>query len=270
VTTIARGKAGIRGTLGTFIPSYQSALVVSDLITSILLVAQFTILGDRSLLAVGLGYLFTAMMAIVHALSFPGLFAAAGVIGGDQQTTAWLYMGWHAGFPLAVIAYALLGGRERAPLPDRTRRAWIAAGAALVAAAAYGLTPLTTAGHALLPAIMTGNHYTGAMLGTVGMVWALSLAAFLVLFWRRPHSVLDLWLMVVMVAWMCDIGLSAALNAGRFDLGFYAGRIFGLFAASFVLLVLLVETIALYGRLANTFEQDARSATAASMSCSRN
>ena len=240
-----------------FIPSYQSALIVSDLITSILLVAQFTILGDRSLLAVGLGYLFTAMMAIVHALSFPGLFAASGVLGGDQQTTAWLYMGWHAGFPLAVSAYALLsGGKRVAPLPHGTRRAWIAAGTALTAGAVYGLMLLTTAGHALLPAIMTGNHYTDAMLGTVGTIWGLSLAAFLILMWRRPHSVLDLWLMVVMVAWLCDVGLSAVLNGGRFDLGFYAGRIFGLFAASFVLLVLLLETIALYGRLANSFEQE--------------
>ena len=36
------------------------------------------------------------------------------------------------------------------------------------------------------------------------------------------------------------------LNAGRFDFGFYAGRIYGLAAASFVLVVLLLETIALY------------------------
>ena len=47
--------------------------------------------------------------------------------------------------------------------------------------------------------------------------------------------------MVVMCAWLFDIALSAVLNAGRFDLGFYAGRIYGLLAASFVLRVLLLE-----------------------------
>ncbi len=63
---------------------------------------------------------------------------------------------------------------------------------------------------------------------------------------------LDLWLMVVLCAWLCDVALSAVLNAGRFDLGFYAGRIFGFAANSFVLLVLLLETRALYTRLARS------------------
>jgi two-component system sensor histidine kinase/response regulator len=39
---------------------------------------------------------------------------------------------------------------------------------------------------------------------------------------------LDTWLMVVMCAWIFDVGLSAVFNAGRFDLGFYSGRIYGL------------------------------------------
>jgi signal transduction histidine kinase len=56
--------------------------------------------------------------------------------------------------------------------------------------------------------------------------------------------------MVVMSAWICDIGLSAVFNAGRFDVGFYLGRLFGLMAASFVLIVLTLEMSGLHGRLA--------------------
>jgi two-component system sensor kinase FixL len=70
--------------------------------------------------------------------------------------------------------------------------------------------------------------------------------------------VLDLWLMVVMCAWLFDIALSAVLNAGRFDLGFYAGRIFGLLAASFVLMLLLLEISALYARLIRSLEAERR------------
>jgi len=51
-----------------------------------------------------------------------------------------------------------------------------------------------------------------------------------------------------MCAWLFDIALAAVLNAGRFDLGFYAGRLYGLAAATFVLLVLLVENSRLYAR----------------------
>lgn len=63
-------------------------------------------------------------------------------------------------------------------------------------------------------------------------------------------------MMVVLVAWTCDVGLSAALNAKRFDLGFYAGRAYGLMAASFVLIMLILETRALYTRLARTLSVD--------------
>jgi len=49
---------------------------------------------------------------------------------------------------------------------------------------------------------------------------------------------------------MFDIALSGMLNAARFDLGFYAGRFYGLCAASFVLAVLLIDNVALQGQLA--------------------
>jgi PAS domain S-box-containing protein len=61
--------------------------------------------------------------------------------------------------------------------------------------------------------------------------------------------VLDLWLMVVMCAWLFDIALCAVFNAARFDVGWYAGRICGLLAATFVLVMLLLETAALYAQL---------------------
>jgi two-component system sensor histidine kinase/response regulator len=44
-----------------------------------------------------------------------------------------------------------------------------------------------------------------------------------------------------MLSWMFDIALSAVFNAGRFDVGFYAGRIYGLAAAAFVFVALLVD-----------------------------
>ena len=82
------------------------------------------------------------------------------------------------------------------------------------------------------------------MIGVVSAVWCLSLAALFVLWLRRPHSVIDIWLMVVLCAWLFDIALSAILNVARFDLGFYLGRIYGLCAASFVLAVLLIDNVA--------------------------
>src|SRR6266576_240416 len=92
----------------SLIPVYESALAVNDLITAVLLIAQFSISRSRALLGIACGYLFTAAMVVAHALTFPGLFSPTGLLGAGPQSTAWLYMFWHAGFPLLVIAYGLL------------------------------------------------------------------------------------------------------------------------------------------------------------------
>jgi PAS domain S-box-containing protein len=237
-----------------FIPVYESALVVNDLITAVLLFGQFGFLGSPALLVLATGYLFTAAIAAAHALTFPGLFAPTGLLGAGPQSTAWLYMFWHAGFPLFVIAYSLLKTDDRRASP----RAGVLASVTVVVLMAGALTRLATAGQQWLPAIMRENHYAPAMTVVVTATWVLSLLALGVLWLRRPHAVLDLWLMVVMCAWCFDIALAAVLNAGRFDLGFYAGRIYGLLAASFVLAVLLVENGKLYARLVQAHQTTQR------------
>jgi len=242
-----------------FIPIYQSALAINELITAVLLFGQAMILRSRGILLLAAGYLFTALIVVPHTLSFPGLFAPGGLLGAGPQSTAWLYMAWHIGFPIAVLGYAALKRSER----DRVQGAMgiaIPASIAVVVALVVGIATLATAGHELLPPIMQGNRYTPAMLFVVSAVWVFSLVALGVLWFRRPHSLLDLWLMVTMCAWMFDVALSAVLNAGRFDLGFYAGRLYGLMAASFVLLVLLLETRALYARLASSLAAERNNA----------
>ena len=242
-----------------FIPIYESALVINDLITAVLLFGQFGFLRSRALCVLASGYLFTALMTVAHALTFPGLFSPTGLLGAGPQSTAWLYMLWHAGFPLLVIAYGLLkdDGRETSRPRGRAGVAVLSSVAAVLVAAC-GLTLLATAGQDSLPAIMEGNHYTPAMILVVSSAWVLSLLALIILWRRRPHAVLDLWLMVVMCAWLLDIALAAVLNAGRFDLGFYAGRIYGLLAASFVLTALLIENGKLYVRLVAAHESERR------------
>ncbi|MFI4987269.1 MAG: response regulator [Alphaproteobacteria bacterium] len=242
-----------------FIPAYESALAINDLITSVLLFSQFANLRARPLLVLAAGYLYSAAMAVSHALSFPGLFSPTGLIGAGGQTTAWLYMFWHGVFPLAVIAATLLkNADDDANFARGPARNAIAAAILVVAALVAAVLLMASAVPGVLPAIMQGSRHTDAYPGVVGTTWALSLVALIVLWLRRPHSMLDMWLMIVMAAWFADVGVSAVLSAGRFDLGFYVGRIFGLLAASFVLLALLVETGRLYVRLARSFERETR------------
>ena len=85
-------------------------------------------------------------------------------------------------------------------------------------------------------------------------MWAITLATLLVLWLRGAPTVLDLWLMVVMVAWALDIAFSAVFGSNRYDFGFYAGRVYGLLAASFVLGVLLFEMNRLYSDLTDALD----------------
>ena len=141
--------------IDAFIPVYATAMLVNDSITAVLLFAQFSILRSRALLAISSGYLFTALMLIPWMLTFPGFFAPSGLLGAGLQSTAWLYILWHAGFPTFVIAYAL---RKHS---DPAKRLWrgsapvailssVAVTAGIVCAAGF----LVTAGRELLPGLM--------------------------------------------------------------------------------------------------------------------
>src|SRR3954452_7076220 len=95
--------------IDALVPLYGMAMFVSDSITAVLLFTQFSIVRSRALLVISSGYVWTAVIVIPWLLSFPGVFAPNGLLGGSSsEITVWLYTLWHAGFPMFVIAYALL------------------------------------------------------------------------------------------------------------------------------------------------------------------
>jgi hypothetical protein len=122
----ALGVPFVRVPLGSqpaFIPAYEAALLAIDLITALLLFSQFGRLRSLALLLLASGYLFDALMIVPHALSFPGVFSETGLLGAGPQTTAWLYMLWHLGFPLFVLAYVLVARSEADTMTGNPRRA---------------------------------------------------------------------------------------------------------------------------------------------------
>ena len=237
-----------------FIPIYVSALVICDLITAALLFGQFSVLRSVGLLVLGAGYLFSASATFAYALFFPGLLVLPGLPVPGPQTSSAMYMFWHSGFPLIVMLYAKLNPSGTGPTQTegrvRGRIRWsvlpVVGGVTIFVG---GFALFATLGHRFLPIFIEGNRTSdlGRMLLTG--IWLLSIAALWTLWRRRPHTVLDLWLLVVMSVWVLDIALAALLNTGRYDLGWYAGRIYGLLAASFLLMVLLIENGRQYARL---------------------
>ena len=233
-----------------FVPISSSVVFTNDLITSMLLMCQYVIVGWRAILFLAVGYLFTAVLSIIHLLTFPGAFTPTGLLGAGLQTTVWLYEFWHAGFPIAVILYVVLKDDERATISLRaSRRTVIAACLVFSVALVIVLTWISTAGEPYLPELALDRTRTAPLFPYVsGFVLLFSIVAFFLL-WFRQRTVLDLWLMVAVCAWSLDI-ITQTFAGGRFSLGFYVGRGYTVIASTSVLVVLLWETMALYVRLA--------------------
>jgi signal transduction histidine kinase len=235
-----------------FIPVYATAMFVIDSITAALLFAQFSILRSRALLVLASGYLFTALIVVPWMLTFPGVFAPGGLLGAGLQSTVWLYILWHAGFPAFVIAYALLkdGDPARRLWPGSVRVA-ILSSVALTAATVCAAAILVTAGNDLLPGIMVDKVHLSALWPYAAGFASLLIVLAIVVLWIRRRSTLDLWLLAVMCAFVMEIGLISFPVAARYTVGWYAGRICGVVSGSLLLFVLLHEITTVYARLQN-------------------
>ncbi|QQO36288.1 MASE4 domain-containing protein [Bradyrhizobium diazoefficiens] len=260
--------------INAFVPAYAAAMLVNDSITAVLLFAQFSILRSRALLAISSGYLFTALILVPWMLTFPGIFAPSGLLGAGLQTTAWLYIVWYAGFPAFVIAYTILKDRDPAErLSTGSVSVAILSSVAATASAVCAATFLVIAGDEFLPHLMIDTiHLSGFWPYAAGFASLSSLSA-AALLWRRRRSVLDLWLVVIMCAYVIEICLISFPTPNRYSIGWYGGRVFGLVSGSLVLFVLLYEITTLYARLlravlAQRRERQARLMTADALSAS--
>ncbi|HXX70877.1 MAG TPA: MASE4 domain-containing protein [Candidatus Acidoferrum sp.] len=235
----------------SFMTAYLSAMFVCDSITAILLFAQFSIVRLRPILVMANAYLFTALVLIPYGLTFPGVLAPLPPIG-SVQSAAYLFILWHCGFPLFVIVYVLSkDGPPNKLIWGSTPRAAIARSVALTVALVFaGAIPAITGGESL-PAIMANNSggFSPLWLELVAAPVALLSTSAIILLWRRQRSVLDLWLMVVMVVYLIEMPTSYYPDPNRYSPGWYAARLFGFLGSSLVLIVLLYEIQKLYARL---------------------
>jgi signal transduction histidine kinase len=231
-----------------YIPVVDTVMLINDAIAATLLLAQFSISRAPSLLALACGFLLTAFLVIPHALTFPGAFAPDGLLGAGLQTTPWINEFWFLGLPCAVIAYALLKRLDRTkPVPRRAVPLAILATVVAALLATCAILWLTTQGADLLPPIMSDPIHPRLAWHFLPLV-ALNVIA-MALLWSRRSTALDLWLLVVLEAWLLNAFLFNKVVI-RYSVFWYFGRVFSALATSLILLVLLAETTVLYWRLA--------------------
>ncbi len=245
------------GPVAAFVPTYVTALIVCDAVTAALLFGLYRYNGSARILLLATAYVFTTFATTGYALIFPGLYPLPDGLAAGPQSTSALYIFWHGGFPLFLLAYALAKRREDAGFravegrehsPEGSFIIYCIASTLLVVA---GFAVFATAGRDHIPIFLSGDRTTSIGRTALVIDWMLCFSALIILLWQRHLRKMDLWVVVVLCVWLCDLGLSAVLNTGRYDLGWYVGRIFGLLAASFLLIVLLFENARNYARMAS-------------------
>jgi signal transduction histidine kinase len=242
--------------LNAFIPVLQTVICVADLVTAVLLFAQYAVRPVPALLVLASGYIASGMFAFLQTLAFPGAYAPAGAIGDGMNSPAWLFVLWHTTFPLSVLIYAV--SKDMAAEPDRSGTSpaidiglTIACVLVVIAAMTWLVTSEAVT---YLPSLYAQDVIQQTLLANrVNLVlWLWGLAALIALFIHR-RTILDLWLLVTLVAWMPNFVVAAFTTSVRFSFGWYTARVYALLASCTVLVVLLTETTLLYSRLASAF-----------------
>ena len=143
--------------LDIYIPLVAAVMFLNDLITTSLLLAQFSIVRSRALLFLANGYLFTALIVAVYGLVWPGAFHPTGLFGAGPQTRPWLYIAWYAGLATSVIVYALLKSKEHKtpPVARDSVRTFIFTSITCNVLFVCGLTWFVTRFEDFLPVLMT-------------------------------------------------------------------------------------------------------------------
>lgn len=235
----------------SFNPAVQSIVFVTDLITSIFLFAQYRIIASRAIFALATGYLYTALIVIPYTLAYPGAFT--GLLNAGPQSSAWLYYFWIDGIPAGAIAFAIFTIADRNASPKLGSAGFAISWSVLsIAGLVGGITWICTAGSWLLPPMMEGNRYTYVVVYICTPLSILMTVIAGALLWSLRQSILDYWLLLVMLSLLLNHVIADFLGGERYSLGFYASRGFTLVTSTLVLTLLMKEIMNLHVRLATT------------------
>jgi signal transduction histidine kinase len=233
---------------GAFIPTVDAIMFVGEVITATLLYSQAGVFRSRALAILGTGYLYTALLLIPHALTFPGAFSRNGLLGAGVNTAAWIAVLRYPAFAIAVILYVRSKDAGSAARPETA--AALNIGAHVAAAILLGTAAILLTASGVLPDFLVDRARVirSHVVGYQAVLTALWVVAFVML-WRRRSSVLDLWLLAALAGWLLQSVLNM-LEGGRFTAIWYWFYAVTLFSHLVVMLALVSESARLYARLA--------------------
>lgn len=237
-----------------FVPVTSAILVMAHTITATLLFAEAQALRSRALNVLGAGYLFTGMMWLMRAVTFPGAFAAHGFLGTNADTAIWMSAAAVGGLPMAIMAYVPLNRNgDREPPAQPSTRLVLNIYVIGPVVASVLVTWVTLASRTLLPPLTESPWLFASTFSFLLSSMLLLIAAAMARLSFGQRSMLDLWLLLVLLALALQTVLAIA-SSGRFTVGWYAGQVMSLLSSLFVLFTLIAKTHSVYGQSVQELE----------------
>ncbi|GGF06306.1 hypothetical protein GCM10011611_09780 [Aliidongia dinghuensis] len=232
---------------------FGTAMFVINILLAAFLFSKGAIEDREDAVRLGAAYFFIAAIFVPLTAASPGGIMAGPVIG-NADSELWLWCGWHLGFALAILRYALL------PRPVG-RASPVFRQVLSVLVIVLAVTLVTDFGADRLPVVSGAAISGGAISGGGGTQFAgwaaalpLSILALLMLATaavarlgaRTPEQ---LWLSVGMVAACFDVWLTYRGGA-HFSLGWYLAMFGSVFTSLTVMVSLFYDLTRVYGHLA--------------------
>jgi hypothetical protein len=200
-------------------------MLFAQLSTGFFLFAWFRKDRTWSLLLLGCAYLYSALMALSHLLTFPGaILADRPFIAASEQSTAWIFVAWTNGFALLTLSATLMEtwfGESRIV----SNRGGHAVATGLSATVVTVLIVTIAVVKLEMPTLVTQHGFTAlSWIVRWLSVFLLCSSIAIILFVMREPSDLYLWLSWALSA-MVFYTILSAIGGARFTLGWSIGRL---------------------------------------------
>jgi diguanylate cyclase (GGDEF)-like protein len=220
----------------SFVPAILAVVACFDLMCTYLLISDYLDTGDARMLCMAAAYIWSLVLMAGYALAFPGVFSNTPPFAAVPSTTAWLYVGWHVGFPVLLgVAWAPWPARRDLSGIHVSRRVVCCMVVVAIAGVAASVVALCVHFADDLPTLIVGSDTS--LLTRVTAPFALPIvAAALIVVWRglRHGYGPERWATVAVLICFCDLLLTYS-SGHRYSVGWYSARTLTMAGAGVVL-----------------------------------
>ena len=174
---------------------FSAVVFVAEISIGFLLFVRFREQRVRSLLLLACAYLYSALMAVLYVLTFPGALMIGRPVLGTPQSVSWVFVTWIFGFAsLVLVAVAMATGAERPLAPNGIARA-LSAAITVVAGGVFAIAVIAIFFTDRLPPMINTSGFTLLSEAPTYLAAAMLAASVAIILLRPPlHNELYLWL----------------------------------------------------------------------------